>query len=82
MQLPIVQGVIARRLLVNYRVRPDVIARLLPAPFRPKLVGGMALTGICLIRLEEIRPRHLPAIVDLRHASDATFPRPKPTNLI
>ena len=65
MQLPIIQGVIARRLLVNYRVAPEVIARLLPAPFRPKLVDGMAIAGICLIRLEEIRPRHLPVIVGI-----------------
>lgn len=50
MQLPIIQGVIARRLLINYRVAPEVIARLLPAPFRPKLVDGMAIAGICLIR--------------------------------
>ncbi|HEY8597007.1 MAG TPA: DUF2071 domain-containing protein [Thermomicrobiales bacterium] len=63
MQLPIIQGVIARRLLVNYRVVPDVIARLLPAPFRPKLVDGMAIAGICLIRLEGVRPRHFPAMV-------------------
>jgi hypothetical protein len=33
-------GRIARRLLVNYRVDPDAIAPLLPAPFRPALVDG------------------------------------------
>ena len=65
MQLPIVQGVIARRLLVNYRVDPEVIARFLPAPFRPKLVNGLAIAGICLIRLEEVRPRHLPAMLGI-----------------
>ena len=33
---------------------------LLPAPFRPKLIGGAAITGVCLIRLERLRPRFLP----------------------
>ena len=63
--VPVVRGVIARRLLVNFRVRPDVLARLLPAPFRPKLVNGFGLAGICLIRLEQVRPRGLPAFVGL-----------------
>jgi hypothetical protein len=65
MKIPVVQGVIDRRILVNYRVDPDVVARLLPAPFRPKLVGGYAVAGICLIRLKHVRPRFLPAIAGL-----------------
>ena len=61
MRIPVIQGVIRRRLLVNYRVSPEAIARILPAPFRPKLQRGYAIAGICLIRLEQIRPRWLPA---------------------
>lgn len=61
MYFPAIQGIIARRLLVNYRVDPDLIAQLLPAPFRPKLVQGAAIAGICLIRLQGIRPRGVPA---------------------
>src|SRR5689334_22073900 len=57
MQLPVIQGTIARSLLVNYRADPDVVASLLPAPFRPKLARGMAVVGLCLIRLEASRPR-------------------------
>jgi len=34
--------------------------RLLPTPFRPKLHRGHAIAGICLIRLEQIRPKGLP----------------------
>ena len=34
--------------------------RFLPPPFRPKLHCGFAIAGICLIRLEEIRPPWLP----------------------
>jgi hypothetical protein len=65
MHLPVMQGLIARRLLVNYRADPATVAALLPAPFRPKLARGMAVVGICLIRLEEIRPRGMPAPVGL-----------------
>jgi uncharacterized protein YqjF (DUF2071 family) len=61
MKLPVIAGVIDRRILVNYQVDPDVLGRTLPAPFRPKLVGGVGLAGICLIRLRAVRPRGLPA---------------------
>jgi hypothetical protein len=49
-RLPTIQGIIDRRILVNYRVDTEVAARLLPAPFRPKLAKGYAMAGICLIR--------------------------------
>lgn len=65
MRIPIMQGVIDRRILANYRVDPAVLQNMLPAPFRPKLVNGKGIAGICLIRLKELRPRHLPAIVGL-----------------
>lgn len=65
MRLPVVQGIIARRLLVNYRIDPDVIAALLPAPFRPKLIRGAAIAGICLIRLQGIRPRGIPPLLGI-----------------
>lgn len=60
MRLPTIHGVIDRRILVNYRVDAEVAARLLPAPFRPKLANGHAMAGICLIRLKQIRPAFLP----------------------
>jgi len=65
MKLPRLAGTIQRRLLVNYRVDPEVIARLLPAPFRPQLVNGFAVAGICLIRLGSMRPAGLPARLGL-----------------
>jgi hypothetical protein len=61
MQFPRIQGLIDRRILVNYRVAPDVLARLIPSPFRPHLVAGHGMAGICLIRLKQLRPRGLPA---------------------
>jgi hypothetical protein len=59
-RFPTIQGVIDRRILVNYRVDAEVAARLLPAPFRPKLANGYAMAGICLIRLKQIRPAFVP----------------------
>ena len=65
MKLPGLVGDVKRRLLVNYRIDPDVVAQLLPAPFRPQLVNGFAVAGICLIRLGSMRPAGLPARVGL-----------------
>jgi len=65
MQLPKVHGIIKRRLLVNFRVDPAVMQRQLPAPFRPKLHQGQAIAGICLIRLEGIRPHRFPRLLGL-----------------
>ncbi len=56
----ILSGLIRRRILVNYQVDPAVMRSILPAPFRPKLVKGIAIAGICLIRLERIKPSVLP----------------------
>src|ERR1051325_3642411 len=61
MQIPIIRGVLDRRILVNFRVDADVLARQLPAPFRPKIVKGKGMAGVCLIRLKNIRPRFLPS---------------------
>jgi hypothetical protein len=65
MQIPIIRGLIARRILVNYRVDPDVLARLLPTPFRPKLINGEGMAGVCLIRLRGIRPKFLPSFLGI-----------------
>ncbi|HWM91264.1 MAG TPA: DUF2071 domain-containing protein [Thermoanaerobaculia bacterium] len=65
MRFPKIHGVIRRRLLVNFRVEPDVMQRHLPAPFRPKLHDGYAIAGICLIRLEDIRPKRVPQMLGL-----------------
>jgi len=60
-KIPEMRGMIERRILVNYRCDAGVVARLLPAPFRPKRVNGYAVAGICLIRLRGLRPAFMPA---------------------
>lgn len=65
MQIATLEGVIDRRILVNYRVEPEYLQRLFPAPFRPKLIHGMGMAGICLIRLKQLRPRAVPALLGL-----------------
>jgi hypothetical protein len=64
-QIPIVRGMIDRRILVNYRVNPEVLARVLPKPFRPKLVKDKGVAGVCLIRLKQVRPRLLPGFLGI-----------------
>jgi hypothetical protein len=45
---------------VNFRVDPEIMSAQLPSPFEPKIQGGYAIAGICLIRLEQIRPALFP----------------------
>lgn len=71
MKLPTIQGVIRRRILVNYRVDPAVMQRQLPDRFRPKLHNGFAIGGICLIKLEEIRPKGMPAFLGMNSENAA-----------
>jgi hypothetical protein len=64
-RVPAMVGTIERRLLVNYRVETEVLRRVLPSPFRPQLVGGVGVAGICLIRLAKLRPVGMPARLGL-----------------
>jgi hypothetical protein len=65
MHIPVIKGTIKRRLLVNFRATPEAVQRILPQPFRPRLHRGHSLVGICLIRLEQIRPAGLPSVLGL-----------------
>src|SRR5262249_56218991 len=65
LMLPTLEGLIARRVLVNFRVDPDVARRLVPTPLEPIVERGACVAGICLIRLERLRPKGLPAVVGL-----------------
>jgi uncharacterized protein YqjF (DUF2071 family) len=65
LRAPAVRATIERRLLVNYRVDPDALTAVLPAPFRPVLVDGQGIAGICLIRMGAVRLAGLPAAVGI-----------------
>ena len=59
--LPKLEGTIARRVLLNFWVDPDVARALVPEPLEPSTQSGYAVAGICLIRLEQLRPKGAPA---------------------
>lgn len=71
MNIPTITGVIRRRILLNYRISPDVVKAVLPPRFRPKMVGGHSIGGICLIRLEQIRPKGLPNLISISSENSA-----------
>lgn len=63
--LPVLKGVIARRVLLNFRADPQVVQRWLPTPFEAEQREGSAIVGVCLIRLERLRPKGFPGAVGL-----------------
>lgn len=71
MRLPVIQGIIERRILLNYRIDPRVLGSVLPSNFKPKLVDGYAIGGICLIRLTQIRPKDFPAFLGVSSENSA-----------
>lgn len=77
--LPILEGVIARRLLVNFRLTPEVAQALVPAPMEVQIQNGFAVAGICLIHLTQLRPKGLPTAIGLSsenmaHRFAVTYP--------
>lgn len=63
--MPVLEGIIARRILLNWWLEPEAARRLVPAPFEPAMVNGYAVGGICLIRLEQVRPAGMPAALGI-----------------
>jgi len=64
--IPPMRADVERRLLVNYRVDPEVAQTLIPEGLRPQLVDGSAVAGVCLIRLARFRPSGLPGVIGWR----------------
>lgn len=60
MRTPTMQCTIDRRILVSYAIDPEVLAPMLPSPLRPTVHNGVAVGGICLIRMTDLRPRGVP----------------------
>ena len=63
MKMPTLDATISRRLLINYRLDPEVAQSLLPPGLRPRLAGDAAVGGICLLRLSAVRPQWIGANV-------------------
>jgi len=70
-KIPKIKGIIDRRILINYQVDREVLGNFLPKPFKPKLVNGKGIAGICLIRLKEIRPKGLPKFMGISSENGA-----------
>ena len=70
-RLPRLEGLIARRVLLNYRADPTVVERLIPAPLEVVRRNGSAVVGVCLIRIEGLRPLGVPAVFGLSSESQA-----------
>lgn len=60
-----VECTIKRRLLVNYRIDPLLVESRLPPPFRPQLVDGWAVGGVCFLGLTGLGVPWLPTMLGL-----------------
>lgn len=65
MKIPTIKGIIDRRILANFTVDADIIQKIIPSPFRPKIYNNKAIVGICLIRLKQVRPKGLPSLISV-----------------
>lgn len=63
MELPVLSGIIDRRILINYRVKPEAIRPLLPSHLEPLIVNGYGSAGICLLRLKHIGIKYSPSFL-------------------
>jgi uncharacterized protein YqjF (DUF2071 family) len=71
MELPLLDGVIDRRILVNYRVRPELVKALLPSHLEPLVINGYASAGICLLRLKNIGMKYTPSLLRITSENSA-----------
>lgn len=58
-----VTGLIDHRILLNFRIDPEVMKKNLPKEFTPKVVNGYAIGGICQVSLSEMRAKGMPSIL-------------------
>lgn len=63
--LDTIKGVISRRVLLNYRIDPVALQRVLPEPFQPKLYRDHGIGGVCMIRFKDLRPNFLPSWIGM-----------------
>jgi len=71
MKIPTIHGLIDRRILINFTADLEVIKKIIPFPFRPKIYKEKAIVGICLIRLKNIKPKGFPSFVGVSSENGA-----------
>lgn len=71
MKLPLLDGIIDRRILINYRIRPREVKALLPPGVEPLVVNGYASGGICLLRLKKIGVKGMPSLLRIESENAA-----------
>jgi hypothetical protein len=71
MKIPILSGVIDRRILINFTAEPKDVEKIIPYPFRPKVYKDKAIVGVCLIRLKNIRPKGFPNLFGISSENGA-----------
>lgn len=71
MKIPTIHGYIDRRMLINFTADPNVVERIIPSPFRPKIYRDKAIVGICLIRLKHIKPKGFPDFLGVNSENGA-----------
>lgn len=62
---PTLQGIIARRILVNFRADPETVQAHVPSPLRLATIDDRAVVGVCLVRLENLSIKGFPALFTL-----------------
>lgn len=65
MRIHTVKGIIDRRILINFIADREVVQKIIPKPFRPKVYKDKAIVGICLIRLKQMRPKGFPPFIGI-----------------
>lgn len=58
-----ISGIIDHRILLNFRIDPDVIQAQIPSDFKPKIVKGYAIAGVCQVSLSSMAPLGIPRII-------------------
>lgn len=71
MKIPILNGIIDRRILINFTADPKDVEKIIPFPFRPKVYNNKAIVGVCLIRLKNIKPKGFPSFFGITSENGA-----------
>jgi len=64
-QIPVIEGTLDRRILLNYHFDPEYLRKFLPKPFEPRVHNDHGVGGICMIRFHRLRPRHFPNVLGI-----------------